>query len=127
MNYKGFTGSAEVSIKDNCIFGKILFINDLVTYESGSMDKIKREFQAAVDDYIATCEELNIVPYKSFSGSFNIRIGPEYHQKLALYATKKDQKINTIVKDAIGKYLAGSVSGAPDLSTNKEHLSGYGQ
>ena len=32
--YKGFTGSAEVSIEDQCLFGKIEFIGDLITYEA---------------------------------------------------------------------------------------------
>jgi len=106
MKYKDFLGSVEVCLKDKCLHGKILFINDLVTYEAADLNSIKKEFIEAVDDYIETCESLKIEPFKSFSGSFNVRIGSELHQKLATYAVKNNVKINTVVKDAIKEYLS---------------------
>lgn len=105
MKYKDFLGSVEICLKDKCLHGKILFINDLVTYEAADLNLIEKEFVEAVDDYIETCESLKIEPFKSFSGSFNVRIGPELHQKLATYAVKSNEKINTVVKNAIKEYL----------------------
>lgn len=105
IKYKGFVGSVEVSLKDDCLHGKIRFINDLVTYEADSLEKIKKEFEGAVNDYIETCKELGIEPLKSYSGSFNVRIGPELHQDLALSAIKSDKKINAVVKEAVEEYL----------------------
>jgi predicted HicB family RNase H-like nuclease len=105
IKYKDFIGSVEVSLKDACLYGKILFINDLVTYQADSIKKIKEEFKAAVDDYIETCKELGIEPHKSFSGTFNVRIGPELHQKVALFATQKNIKINAVVIKSLEKYL----------------------
>jgi len=40
IKYKDFIGSVEVSLKDACLYGKILFINDLVTYQADSIKKI---------------------------------------------------------------------------------------
>jgi len=110
MKYKDFLGSVEICLKDKCLHGKILFINDLVTYEAADLNLIKKEFVEAVDDYIKTCESLKIEPFKSFSGSFNVRIGSELHQKLATYAVKSNEKINTVVKNAIKEYLNESDS-----------------
>lgn len=110
MKYKDFLGSVEICLKDKCLHGKILFINDLVTYEAADLNLIKKEFVEAVDDYIETCESLKIEPFKSFSGSFNVRIGSELHQKLATYAVKSNEKINTVVKNAIKEYLNESDS-----------------
>ena len=56
--YKGFSGSVEVSIDDSCLHGKVECINDLVTYESQTVDGLQQEFEAAIDDYIQTCKEL---------------------------------------------------------------------
>lgn len=105
IKYKDFLGSVEVSVKAGCLHGKILFINDLVTYEATDINGIKQEFHAAVDDYINTCRELGIEPLKSFSGSFNVRIGSDLHQALAAHAIKTDEKINTIVKRSVQEYL----------------------
>ena len=33
MKYKGYYGSIEASTEDNCLYGKLLFIRPLVSYE----------------------------------------------------------------------------------------------
>jgi predicted HicB family RNase H-like nuclease len=108
INYKGFTGSIEVSYTQDCVHGKILFINDLVTYEAPTPGKIKEEFELAVEDYIETCKELGIEPHKSFNGTFNIRIKPKQHEELAFQAIKNDETINKIVNTAISNHLEQS-------------------
>jgi hypothetical protein len=65
---------------------------NLLLVETPLYQRIETQFQAAVDDYIETCRELGIETYKSFNGSFNIRISPEAHQKLAWFATKNGKK-----------------------------------
>lgn len=53
MNYKGFFGSVEVSFQDNVLYGKLLHINGLVTYEAENLTQLKQEFKNAVEDYIS--------------------------------------------------------------------------
>ena len=101
LRYKGFMGSVEVSIEDDCLHGRLLFINDLVTYEAHSPHQLQIEFKSAVEDYLATCRELGRSPEKPLKGSFNIRVGPELHQKLAKHAALKHASINDIVKQAL--------------------------
>jgi predicted HicB family RNase H-like nuclease len=38
--------------------GKLLSITDLVTYEARTVPELRKEFEAAVDDYIETCRAL---------------------------------------------------------------------
>lgn len=105
MRYKGFLGSIEISVEDNCLHGKLLFIDDLVTYEAESPLQLKTEFEAAVSDYLESCKELGRAPNKPFSGTFNVRIGSDLHYKLAQYAITKDSSINDVVRKAIIEYL----------------------
>ena len=108
LRYKGFLGSIEISVKDNCLYGKILFVDDLITYESDTPCQLEEEFKIAVDDYIATCYELGRDVCKPFSGTFNVRIGPELHQKLAQYAVINDKTINDVMKTALAEYIEKS-------------------
>lgn len=48
MMHKGFTGSMEASIEDECLHGRILFIDDIVTYEGETVAELKDSFVAAV-------------------------------------------------------------------------------
>ena len=72
LSYKCYVGSVEISQEDNCLYGKVMDLpNDTcITYEG------------AVDDYLQYCEEHQIQPRKSFSGSLNIRISPDMHSKI---------------------------------------------
>ncbi|AIJ38354.1 HicB [Flavobacterium psychrophilum] len=51
LKLKGYKGSVEFSIQDNCFFGKIIGINDLVSYEGQTFSELKKAFEEAVNDY----------------------------------------------------------------------------
>ena len=52
MKYKDFDGSIETSYEDRIMFGKILFINDLIMYEGNSIDELEQSFHETVDRYL---------------------------------------------------------------------------
>lgn len=106
FSYKNYYGTIETDEKNLILHGKILFINDLVTYEADSMPQLKIEFETAVDDYLETCKEIGKQPDKAFSGSFNIRISPELHKKLSLYAVENKISLNESVTIAVNQLLS---------------------
>lgn len=88
MSYKGYLGSIEASVEDACLHGKLLFIDDLITYEGDTVPALVDAFRAAVDDYLAYCEETGKPANKTFSGSFNVRIGQARHKDIAEKAAR---------------------------------------
>lgn len=86
MKYKGYYGSIEFDPDDLIFFGKLEFMNSLISYEGETAKEIDKYFKEAVDDYILTCHEQGKEPEKPFKGSFNVRIGPERHEKAVLMA-----------------------------------------
>ncbi len=52
FEYQGYRGSIKVSEVDNCLYGTLLDITNLVTYEAQTVADLRREFIAAVDDYL---------------------------------------------------------------------------
>lgn len=106
FNYKGYTGGIDFSLEDNVLFGKIEFINDLVSYEGNDLPELETAFREAVDDYLEMCEEIGKAPEKTMSGTFNVRVGEVLHKQLAKYAYKEDKSINDIVKLACEEYCS---------------------
>lgn len=94
LTYKGYYGSAEISIEDQCLHGRILFIDDLITYEAETPADLSEAFKQAVDDYLAYCTQMGKLADKPYSGSFNVRIGGERHKKLAHYASRNRISLN---------------------------------
>lgn len=54
--YRGYSGSAEFSHEDGCLHGRILSIDDLITYEAADQVRLQAEFERAVDQYLAHCK-----------------------------------------------------------------------
>lgn len=105
MEYKGYLGSMEISVEDNCLFGELLYIRDLIVYQGQTVEELRKAFESAVDDYLETCKELDWEPKKPCSGTFNVRIGPEMHLEAAEAATLQGLKLNEYVKIAIREKL----------------------
>ena len=101
MRYNGYCGSVEHSLEDMVLHGKILFINDLVTYEADTLPELEQAFHEEVDDYIAFCEKIGKEPEKPFKGTFNVRIDPDLHKRAAIQAEAAGITLNQLVSDAI--------------------------
>ena len=105
LDYKGYIGTVEYSANDDILFGKVIGINGLISYEGDSIQSLKQDFEDAVDSYLEACLEKNIEPQKTYKGSFNVRISPELHKVLAIYAAKKNKSLNSTVEDALKEYV----------------------
>ena len=86
MKYKGYSASITYSPEDECLVGRLLNINDMVSFDGSSVKDVKAAFEEAVDDYVAACREFGKSPEKSFSGKVMFRIDPAVHAKAAMAA-----------------------------------------
>jgi predicted HicB family RNase H-like nuclease len=104
--HKGYAGSTEVSLEDGCLHGRVLFIDDLITYEADTVPELQAAFKDAVDRYLAHCELIGKSPAKPCSGTFNVRVGETLHRRAAVAAAVTGQSLNDFVTKAIEAALA---------------------
>jgi predicted HicB family RNase H-like nuclease len=105
LKYKNFIGSVNYSPEDDILFGKIEEIDDLISFEGKNVEQIKSAFYEAVDDYIEICDSLKKPVYKSYKGSFNVRISPEIHKKAVHKSLELGISLNQLVQKAIEKEI----------------------
>lgn len=103
MTYKGYVGEFTLDNDDEMFYGKLIGINQLVTFEADNAHDLKQAFYDSVDDYLAFCAEQGIEPDKPFKGSFNVRIDSELHRRA--YMASRDSSLNAFVGQAIGEKL----------------------
>ncbi|MFQ9705954.1 MAG: type II toxin-antitoxin system HicB family antitoxin [Limosilactobacillus pontis] len=106
LKYKGYHGTVEFSLEDNVLYGNVIDVNSLISYEGKDLAELRSDFEGAVDDYLAMCEAHHESPEKAYTGSFNVRLEPEMHKRLALYARNHNESLNTSVKQAVAQLLA---------------------
>lgn len=108
LKYKGYIGSVEYSEEDNCLFGKVIGMSkDVITYEGSSINELKADFEAGVDTYLESCIFRGVEPRKAFSGSLNVRLTPEIHNRISDIAQESGITINAYIKNTLENSLDG--------------------
>jgi predicted HicB family RNase H-like nuclease len=107
LRYKGYSTRPEYSAEDHVFYGKILGINDLVDFQSENAKELENEFHKAVDDYLDFCQEVGKEPEREYSGLFNVRIPPELHKEISMFAQTKGITLNKAVEQAIRSMVDG--------------------
>ena len=75
-------------------------------FQTSNIADVEKEFHCAVDDYLIFCSEVGKEPEREYKGTFNVRIKPELHKKLAFKALEDDDSLNKAVEKAIAVYLS---------------------
>lgn len=101
LDYEGYTGSIEYSPEDNLLYGKVLGIKVLISFEGETGKDLEDNFKEAIDIYLTDCREDGKTSEKPFKGSFNVRIPANLHQKAALLAMESKTSLNGFVTEAI--------------------------
>ena len=122
MEYKGYHTKIEFDAESMSLRGKIEGINDYIDFESEDISNIEKEFHAAVDDYLEFCKEVGKDPEKEYKGTFNVRISPELHKKLALLALKDNRSLNAEIEMALSIFVDNDSSQTRALAESVRDL-----
>lgn len=105
LKYKNFIGSVEYSEADKLLYGKVIGIKGLISYEGKDVDALELDFRAGVDEYLEICREKGVSPQKSYTGAFNVRISPDTHAKIAELSQKAGISLNAFIKETLQKAI----------------------
>jgi predicted HicB family RNase H-like nuclease len=103
LRHGDFIGSVHFSAEDDCFYGKLEGVDDLVTFEGRDVGELKRSFREAVDDYVDLCRRAGKPLFKSYGGTFNIRMPAELHRKAARRSALLGISLNQLVQRAVEK------------------------
>ena len=71
LEHKGYLGTVEYSAENNILYGKIVGITGVISYEGESISELKSCFVEVIDDYLSCCEAEGRIPMKSYCGKLN--------------------------------------------------------
>ena len=101
LSYKHYNGTVEYSREDSCLFGKVVGVKSLLSYEGSSVQELEQDFRNTIEEYLQDCKERGIEPEQPYKGSFNVRLTPELHRAVAIYAMEHGKSLNAAVEEAI--------------------------
>jgi predicted HicB family RNase H-like nuclease len=101
IEYKGYTGVIEIDQDAGVLYGRVLGLRDVITFQGETVAEARKAFQESVDDYLEFCEERGEAPEKPYSGKFVLRVDPAIHRRLATQAEAKGVSLNTHVSSIL--------------------------
>lgn len=105
MQHEGYTARLEYDDASGAFHGRVLGIQDVITFEGRSVAELRREFARSVAEYVAMCAEQGEEPQRPFSGRFVVRVPADLHQAAAGAAAGRLISLNAWVEAAMRAYL----------------------
>jgi predicted HicB family RNase H-like nuclease len=103
FTYKGYTAKIEIDTEAGLLGGKVLNINDTVSFHGGTVAEAEQDFRKNVDKYLEFCQKQGKEPDKPFSGKLPFRTTPETHRAIYQAANKADKSINAWMEEILSE------------------------
>ena len=94
MSYRGYTARMDFDAEDKIIVGRVIDIDDIITFHGASVAEFEAAFNTAVDGYIQACEQLGQAPDKPASGRMMLRVNPVVHAAAVKASARSGQSLN---------------------------------
>ena len=123
IEYKGYTGVFEFDPSIDAFHGRIVGLQDVVTFQGCSLDELRREMAESVEDYLELCAEVGKEPERPYRGEFLIRTTPEIHRAAAIQAEASGVSLNAWVEATISSVVREKrppYGGAPDTRIRRK-------
>jgi predicted HicB family RNase H-like nuclease len=98
IDYRGFTGVFAFDPSIDALHGRIVGLQDVVTFQGQSLDELRREMAESVEDYLEFCAEVGKEPERPYRGEFLVRTTPELHRAAAVEAESSGMSLNAWVE-----------------------------
>ncbi|HTZ17258.1 MAG TPA: type II toxin-antitoxin system HicB family antitoxin [Dissulfurispiraceae bacterium] len=103
MTYKGYMARVEFDPRDNIFTGKVLGIDDSISFHGATVKELRTDFQAAINHYITDCAAMGRKPFKPASGKLMLRISSETHAKALTVAKASGKSLNQWAAEVLDK------------------------
>ncbi len=103
MIYNGYTARMEFDTDDKIIVGRVVDIDDIITFHGTSVAEFETAFKAAVDSYIHACEQLGQAAEKPASGRLMLRVSPVVHAAAVKASARSGQSLNKWAEKVLGQ------------------------
>lgn len=101
LSYQGYTASMVFDTQDKVIVGRVLDVDDIITFHGESVCEFEANFHAVVDDYIAACAQLGTAPERPASGKLMLRVAPTVHAAALKAAARSGVSLNKWAEQAL--------------------------
>lgn len=76
MMYKDYQARVEFDDDANILHGEVLNIQDVITFQSRSVDGLQQAFEDSVNEYLVYCGEQGLEPEQPATAVYEVKLSP---------------------------------------------------
>lgn len=126
MQYKGYVGKVEIDPEADLLYGEVLGLRDVITFQGHTPAETEKAFHDSVDDYLEFCKERDEQPEKPYSGKFMVRVDPLVHKLISMMAEASKLSLNAWINHAILKELNAALPASTEAISPRARRGGSG-
>jgi predicted HicB family RNase H-like nuclease len=124
MKYKGYTGVIELDEDSEALFGRVIGLRDVITFQADSVPEVIQAFHDSVDVYLEFCAARGERPEKPYSGQFVLRVDPQLHRAMAHTAEVRGTSLNALIEGTLERVFLEGVASEPLISIATDKAGG---
>jgi predicted HicB family RNase H-like nuclease len=79
----------------------VLGIRAIISFHGETVSEVRREFEAAIEDFLSDCQAQGIKPEKPASGKLMLRVPPQVHGAALVAAEAAGKSLNQWATEVI--------------------------
>tara|TARA_R110002072_G_scaffold78972_5_gene182541 strand:- start:534 stop:866 length:333 start_codon:yes stop_codon:yes gene_type:complete len=103
MTYNGHYARIEYDDDEAIFTGRIAGLRKRVSFQSDTVQGLRRAFHEALEDYNKACAKTGKNPEKTFSGHIMVRVSPEIHRRAIISAELADKSLTEWAEEVFDK------------------------
>ena len=103
LSYRAYTARLDFDAHDKIIVGRVLDIDDIISFHGTSVAEFEAAFHEAIDSYVAACAQLGQEAEKPASGRLMLRVDPKVHAAAVKASERSGQSLNKWAEQALRK------------------------
>ena len=107
MTVDGYDARIDYDPETDMFRGEILGLHGGADFYGKNPKELRQEFKHSLAVFLEVCAEKGIETRRNDSGTFNLRIPPELHERLAIAAQAEGKSINALAAEALAWRVAG--------------------
>lgn len=101
IEHKGYTGVFQYDPQLEILTGHVVDIGDEIYFEGASVEEVRTNMAAVVDEYLRVCEERGEDPDRPFSGNLRLRMDSQLHRQIVREAAMSGKSLNRFIVETL--------------------------
>ena len=101
LKHNGYQARVDFDAEDRIFIGRIVGIDDIVTFHASTVEELEEAFKESLQDYIETCAKIGKSPDRSYSGTVYLRVSEATHASAAKAAELAGKRLNEFGEEAL--------------------------